>query len=161
MSCALSIDRQNCRCPRYRYSILRASKYRFASPDRWPGYRRGGGWMERRRRTKLVRRARNGSSPYFCDSSRPVHPSGSGSHYRSMDGRGWERGKGLVQHPRAPSRPAVPFLPCTLLASLRRSSRSALFRSCLPLSRSLAAAPAFSLTPASVTCSSALTVFVI
>jgi len=78
---------------------------------------KGGGW----RRTKLVRRTRNGSSPYFCDSSRPVHPSVADRIIdRWMDG--WERGKGLVQRP-CPFVPQSPFLSFSFLASLHHPFR--------------------------------------
>lgn len=67
-----------------------------------------------RRRTKLVRRTRNGSSPYFCVSSRPVHPSGSGSHYRSMDGRGGkgEKGSSSVRTPSSRGPLSLCLPPC-------------------------------------------------
>lgn len=121
----LSIDRQN---RRYRDIDIRFSEV--VSPDRGSG--------DGRRRTKLVRRTRNGSSPYFYDSSRPVHPSGSGSHYRSMDGRDGKGEKGSS----VPPRPAVPFLSFPLLTSLHHSSRCLLFRSYL--SRSLSLKPLLS-----------------
>lgn len=118
------------------------------SPDRRRRHPERG---DERRRTKLVRRTRNGSSPYFCDSSRPVHPSGGGSHYRSMDGRGGKGEKGSSSI-RAPSSrgplslflpPGVPFAPFS------PSSFDP-----ISLSPSLAEAIALSLSPASVTCSS-------
>jgi len=133
--------------PRYRYSIFRVSKYSVASPDRRRNSK-GGGW----RRTKLVRRTRNGSSPYFCDSSRPVHPSVADRIIdRWMDG--WERGKGLVQRP-CPFVPQSPFLSFSFLASLHHPSRRPLL--ILSLSHSpVKTSPAFFLFPASVTCFSA------
>lgn len=80
---------------------------------------------DERRRTKLVRRTRNGSSPYFCDSSRPVHPSDGGSHYRSMDGRigKGKRARSASVPPRLPRFPFSlspswhPFIPFSLSSS--------------------------------------------
>lgn len=102
--------------PRSRYRDIQFPEFRSYRSRLQIGWRRGTGGMERRR-TKLVRRTRNGSSPYFCDSSRPVHPSGSGSHYRSMDGRGGKGEKGSSSV-RAPRVPRSPFLSFSFLASL-------------------------------------------
>lgn len=111
-----------------------------------------------RRTTKLIRRTKNGSSPYFCDSSRPVHPSGSGSHYRSMDGRGGkgEKGSSSVRGPLVPRSPfSLSPSPCVPSpTSLRLSSSDPVFLS-LSFVLSLNPPCAFSLAPASVTCSPA------
>lgn len=104
----LSIDRQNHRCHGIRFSEFRLHLQIDGDGMTIPERERVGG----RRRTKLVCRTRNGSSPYFCDSSRPVYPSVSGSHYRSMDGRGGKGEKGLSSV-RAPP-PLVPGSPFSL-----------------------------------------------
>lgn len=134
--------------PRSRYRDIQFPEFRSYRLRLQIGWRRGTGGMERRR-TKLVRRTRNGSSPYFCDSSRPVHPSGSGSHYRSMDGRGGKGEKGSSSV-RAPASRGPPFSLSPSSRPFTHPSRRSL--PILSLSFSLVEAPAFFLSPASVTC---------
>jgi len=94
----------------------------------------------------------------LISATRPVHPSGSGSHYRSMDGRSRERGKGLVQRPCPLASRGPPFYLSPSSSPFIIPSRYSL--PILSLFRSLveASLPSPSLSLAFVTCPS---VFVI